>query len=115
YYVMYAEKDSYMYLGLKENISKQEMINDLNESAKSGAVKNFDVEKYINKFPIKKHDHYSIPGGTIHAQGVNSVVLEISSTPNIYTFKLWDWGRLDLDGKPRPVHLEHGINSIQWC
>src|SRR5690606_15712006 len=58
--------------------------------------------------------HYSIPGGTVHSQGRNSVVLEISSTPNIYTFKLWDWGRVDLDGKPRPVHLKHGINSIQW-
>lgn len=112
YYVMYAEEDAVIYLGLKENIDKYEMIEDLKKAEKG--IIYFDADKYINKFPIKKHDHYSIPGGTIHSQGKNSVVLEISSTPNIYTFKLWDWGRVDLDGKPRPVHLKHGINSIQW-
>ena len=42
------------------------------------------------------------------------MVLEISATPYIFTFKLWDWDRLDLDGRPRPVHLEHGAANIQW-
>jgi hypothetical protein len=42
------------------------------------------------------------------------MVLEISATPYIFTFKLWDWGRLGLDGRPRPIHLEHGLKNIQW-
>lgn len=42
------------------------------------------------------------------------MVLEISATPYIFTFKLWDWGRLGLDGRPRPINLEHGRNVIQW-
>lgn len=42
------------------------------------------------------------------------MVLEISATPYIFTFKLWDWGRLGLDGRPRPIHLDHGIRNIQW-
>lgn len=42
------------------------------------------------------------------------MVLEISATPYIFTFKLWDWDRLGLDGKPRPIHLDYGIANIQW-
>jgi hypothetical protein len=42
------------------------------------------------------------------------MVLEISATPFIFTFKLWDWGRVGLDGLPRPIHLEHGGRNIQW-
>jgi len=42
------------------------------------------------------------------------MVLEISATPYIFTFKLWDWGRLGMDGYPRPIHIDHGIANIQW-
>jgi hypothetical protein len=45
---------------------------------------------------------------------MNSMVLEISATPYIFTFKLWDWGRPGLDGVPRPIHLGHGRAAIQW-
>jgi mannose-6-phosphate isomerase class I len=72
------------------------------------------VEKYVNRFPAKKHDHFLIPGGTIHCSGRNTMVLEISATPYIFTFKLWDWDRLGLDGKPRPLHIAHGEQVIQW-
>jgi hypothetical protein len=42
------------------------------------------------------------------------MVLEISATPFIFTFKLWDWGRLGLDGRPRPINIERGRQSIRW-
>lgn len=42
------------------------------------------------------------------------MVLEMRATPYIFTFKLWDWGRLGLDGRPRPIHLKHEVRNIQW-
>ena len=112
YYILDAGDDACVYLGLKEGIDKDEMIDDLRR-ANRGEIE-FDAEKYINKFPAKKHDHFLIPAGTCHCSGTNAMVLEISATPYIFTFKLWDWGRLGMDGRPRPVHVEHGKEVIQW-
>ena len=112
YYLLDAGKDAVVYLGLKEDVDKRQMIEDL-RAAQRGE-KSFDAEKYVNKFPAKKHDHYLIPAGTIHCSGRESMVLEISSTPSIFTFKLWDWNRLGLDGKPRPINVERGKHVIQW-
>lgn len=112
YYMVDAEEDAVVYLGLKTGIDKKEMIEDLRNAQNSNFV--FDTEKYVNRIPAKKHDHFLIPGGTIHCSGANSMVLEISSTPNLFTFKLWDWQRLGLDGKPRPINVERGKEVIDW-
>lgn len=112
YYILDCEEDSYVYLGIKEGINKEEMINDLKLAEKGEIV--FQADKYINKFRANKHDHFLIPAGTIHCSGSGTMVLEISATPYIFTFKLWDWERLGLDGLPRPIHLEHGEKNIQW-
>lgn len=112
YYMVDAEEDAVVYLGLKTGIEYHAMIDDLRRAQNGGFV--FDVEKYVNKIPAKKHDHFLIPGGTVHCSGANSMVLEISSTPNLFTFKLWDWQRLGLDGKPRPINVERGKEVIDW-
>ena len=109
YYILDAGEDACVYLGVKEGVDKEKMISDLYAAQESGE---FDDEKYINKFPAHKHDHFLIPSGTIHCSGANAMVLEISSTPYIFTFKLWDWGRLGLDGRPRPCHIGHGSKNI---
>ncbi len=112
YYFLEAQDDSFVYLGLKEKVNGPEMIQALEDAQDKGT--SFDADKYVEKWPIRKHDHVLIPAGTVHCSGANSVVLEISATPFIFTFKLWDWGRMGLDGKPRPISLEHGRQSIQW-
>ncbi len=112
YYILDAGEDSFVYLGLKENINPDEMMKDLEAAQNDNII--FDAEQYVQKWNVQKHDHVSIPAGTIHCSGANTVVLEISATPYIFTFKLWDWGRMGLDGKPRPISLEHGKNVIQW-
>jgi mannose-6-phosphate isomerase class I len=112
YYLLDAEKNANVYLGVKEGIDHHAMLRDLNAAQHNGS--GFDVDRYVSKWPAKKHDHFLIPAGTVHCSGAGSLVLEISATPYIFTFKLWDWGRLGLDGQPRPIHLQRGIENIQW-
>ena len=112
YYILDCDDDAVVYLGLKEGVCKEEMLAALHEAQEGG--KPFDAGRFVNQWPAKKHDHFLIPAGTIHCSGSNCMVLEISATPYIFTFKLWDWGRLGLDGRPRPVHLQHGEKVIQW-
>ena len=112
YYLLDAGDDAVVYLGTKDGVDKEAMLEDLRIAATG--ERPFDAEQYVNAFPAKKHDHFLIPAGTIHSSGANSMVLEISATPYIFTFKLWDWGRLGLDGIPRPVHLDHGEKNLVW-
>jgi mannose-6-phosphate isomerase class I len=112
YYMLDAKEDGCVYLGLKENIDRHKMAADL-RAAQAGDIE-FDADQYVNRWPAKRHDHFLIPAGTPHCSGKNSMVLEISATPYIFTFKMWDWGRMGMDGAPRPIHLEHGLRNIQW-
>ena len=112
YYLLDAGPAANVYLGLRDGADAAAMARDL-ETAQAGGAP-FPAEKYTNKIPAKKHDHFLIPAGTVHCSGAESMVLEISATPYIFTFKMWDWGRLGLDGRPRPIHLKHGLANVQW-
>ena len=112
YYMLDVEEDTVVYLGTKEDSIPGDVINDLKISEQGDEP--FDAKKHIQTWPVKKHDHVLIPAGTIHCSGKGSMVLEISATPYIFTFKLWDWGRLGMDGKPRPINIKHGKKVIDW-
>ena len=112
YYLLDAAEGGCVYLGLKDSIDRESMVRDLRAAQQGGP--HFHPENYANCWPTKKHDHFLIPAGTPHCSGRNSMVLEISATPYIFTFKMWDWGRVGLDGRPRPIHLDHGLKNIQW-
>ena len=112
YYMLDAKEDAFVYLGINDAINKEGMILDLKKSQSGGPV--FNANKYSKKWTAKKHDHFLIPPGTVHCSGAGCMILEISATPYIFTFKLWDWGRLGMDGKPRPINIEHGEKVIDW-
>ena len=101
YYMLDAGADGTVFLGLKNDADPAQMERDL-RLAQQDPAKPFPAERYVNQWPARKHDHFLIPAGTIHCSGRDGVVLEISATPYIFTFKLWDWGRTGLDGRPRP-------------
>jgi mannose-6-phosphate isomerase class I len=112
YYLLNADKGATVYLGLKTGVRPDEMIAALYQAQETSTP--FDAERYVNRWEAHKHDHFLIPGGTVHCSGAGALVLEISATPSIFTFKLYDWGRMGLDGRPRPINIRHGSNVIQW-
>jgi hypothetical protein len=112
YYLLDASPDAHVYLGLRTEVDPDRMLDDLQRAQNGGPA--FPADKHVNVFPARKHDHFLIPAGTVHCSGAGSMVLEISATPYIFTFKLWDWGRLGLDGRPRPINIERGRRSIRW-
>ncbi len=112
YYILDCDPGATVFLGVKDGVDKDQMIEDLRAAQRGELV--FDAEKYVNRLPATKHSHFLIPGGTIHCSGAGCLTLEISATPNLFTFKLWDWQRMGLDGKPRPINVERGRQVIQW-
>jgi mannose-6-phosphate isomerase class I len=112
YYLLDAGDDARVYLGLKDGVDRKAMLDELRLANEGGPV--FNADKYTASWPARKHDHFLIPAGTVHCSAANCMVLEISATPYIFTFKLWDWDRMGLDGKPRAINIEHGENVINW-
>jgi hypothetical protein len=113
YYILDAAPEAEVYLGCRNGVEGDAMIADL-EAAQRGE-KAFDEARFAARFPARKHDHFLIPAGTLHCSGAGSMVLEISATPYLFTFKLWDWNRLGLDGLPRPVNVARGREVIDWA
>ena len=112
YYILKAEKDACVYLGFQDGVLFEEFAADIENSRHTGDK--LDVKKYLQCFDSKIHDFFLIPNGTIHASGSGNLVLEISSAPYIFTFKMYDWLRLTIDNRPRPINIEHGLNNVRF-
>ncbi len=112
YYLVDCKPGSEVYLGFQEDIDPDKFRAELEQSYRNSTP--VDVKKFVNTVPARQHELLLIPNGTIHCSGADILVLEISATPYIFTFKMYDWLRLGLDGVPRPLNIERAFENLNF-
>lgn len=102
WYIMDAEPGAKLVYGLKKGCTTDILAE---------AIKNNKVEEYLNFVPVKKGDVFFIPSGLVHAIGSGILLAEIQQNSNI-TYRVYDYGRLGKDGKPRELHVKKALDVI---
>ncbi|MDH3251241.1 MAG: class I mannose-6-phosphate isomerase [Ignavibacteria bacterium] len=112
YYILDCKPGARVYLGFTSAIDPRVFRDELERSVATGCA--VDVERHVATLPAHRHDLFLIPNGTVHCSGVDNLVLEISATPYIFTFKMYDWMRADLDGKPRTLNIGRAFENLYF-
>ena len=104
WYVLDATPCCTIFAGLRPGVTEEE----LRQHARDG---NFSA--VANPIPVLPGEIYSIPGGLVHSIGAGALIYEVQQSSDT-TYRLSDWGRVGADGKPRELHLEKGLASIDY-
>ena len=99
WYVIDAAPDSELIYGFNEELSKEEFRK---------AIENNTLMEKLRRVPVKQGDVFFIEPGTLHAIGKGILIAEIQQSSNV-TYRVYDYGRLGADGKPRPLHIEKAL------
>ncbi len=110
YYVMATRPGARIFLGLRQEADLGDFRAEAERAEREEVP--FEIDRYVQSFPARLHQLYLIPAGTPHASGEGNLVLEISSTPYLYSLRFYDWLHGDLDGSLRPVHLRHAFANL---
>lgn len=112
YYIIATGHGAKTYVGFNSDVHPGDFVREAKKSEKEFTL--IDYQKYIHHIESKPGTQVLIPAGTIHSSGRNQLILEIGSlTIGSYTYKMYDYLRADLDGKPRPIHTYHGEKVIR--
>lgn len=104
WYVLQAEKDAYLINGFNKEMTPEEYAKH---------VENDTVESILAKHPVKEGDVFFIPAGRVHAIGAGIVIAEIQQTSDV-TYRIYDFNRLEKDGKPRELHTQEAMDAIDY-
>ncbi len=110
YYIVSCKPGARVFLGLRDEAELDRFQADAVAARDRGIP--FEIGAYVDSYPSAQHDLFLIPSGTVHCSGADNLVLEISATPYIYTFKIYDYLRHDLQGELRHVHLDHAFANL---
>lgn len=103
WYVLEAEPDAFLYYGFKHPITKEEY---------KQRIENNTLTEALNAAPVKKGDVFFIPAGTLHAICKGIVIAEIQQNSNV-TYRVYDYGRVGADGKPRQLHVAQALEVTE--
>jgi len=104
WYIVDAQPGAELYTGLKQGVSRAQF----EQSIKDGSVADC-----VHRIPVAAGDAMFLPSGRIHAIGAGLVIFEIQQNSDT-TYRVFDWNRTGLDGKPRALHISESLASINF-
>lgn len=104
WYIMGCRPDGCILAGLDAGADRTRLLETMNSP---------EVEDLLQKYSSVPGDGYFITSGTLHAIGGGNLILEIQQNSDT-TYRISDWGRVDQHGKPRELHVEKGMRSINF-
>ena len=105
WFILDADPGCGIYLGLREGVDKKRLEHAILEKE--------DVSKLLNFVPVKEGDFFFVPAGTIHAIGKGVTLAEVQQSSGI-TYRVWDWNRVDNEGKSRELHVDKALDVINF-
>lgn len=103
WYVLDCEPGAFLYYGFDHEISREEL---------EERIRNNTLTEVLNAVPVKKGDCFFIPSGTLHAICKGVVVVEVQQNSNV-TYRVYDYGRVGADGKPRALHVKQALEVMR--
>ncbi len=104
WYIISAEPGAIIYKGLKKGTTKEEFVR---------AIDNGTVAELLAKVEVKAGECHFLPAGTVHSMGPGILAAEIQ-TPSDTTFRVFDWNRVDDEGRGRPLHIKEALETIHF-
>ena len=104
WYIADCDEDASLIVGLKQGVTREQFTE---------ALKDNKVATCVHRFPVKAGDSIFVESGRMHAIDAGNLILEIQQNSDT-TYRVYDWGRVGLDGAPRQLHLEESLQSIDF-